>query len=138
MYETKSQVSVSERIVASRVDMLIAVYDAAIEATQSAEELLRENNEGEASVATARALGFVGLIESGLDLDQGEIPKRIKDLCGFIEQSLLSRKPDSVAAAARVLRNLRDGFQGIRSQARTLEHGGSIPRICAESIDTVV
>lgn len=138
MYETSPKRSVSERIVASRVDMLIAVYDAAIESTEAAENALRNHDDPEAAVSTARALGFIGLIESGLDLEQGEIPKRIKDLCGFVEQSLLGADPDSIASASRVLRNLRDGFEGIRSEAKTLENGGSIPRLCAASIDTVV
>ena len=138
MYQKNQAKSVSEQIVSSRVDMLIAMYDAAIEATARAERSLRDNNDHEAALARSQALGFVGLIESGLDLQQGDIPKRIRELCGFVEQSLLSSNTDEIAASTRVLRNLRDGFIGIRAEARALENSGAIPRLSAKSVDTLV
>ena len=138
MYERNQTRPIAERIAASRVDMLIAIYEAAIEATENAARMLLAGQDYEAAMRRSQALALVGLIESGLDMTQGEIPKRIKELCGFIEQSLLSSKPDQIAAAARILRNLHDGFVGIKAEARTLEDMGTIPQLAINAVDTLV
>ena len=81
---------------------------------------------------------LVGLIESGLDTDQGDIPKKIKDLCGFVERSLLSSDVQQIEAAVRVLRNLHEGFAGIKDEAIALEGAGAIPQVPTNSVDTIV
>ena len=138
MYELNDAKSIAEQIASSRVDMLIAIYDATIEATTKAVEMLRSQRDHEAALAKSQALALVGLIESGLDLSKGEIPKQIKELCGFIEHSLLQSNPEQIAAAARVLSNLRAGFAGIKAEAAALEQNGEIPRLSTISVDTVV
>ena len=137
MYESNDTKPVAEQIATSRVDMLIAIYDATIAATQNAVDLLRSDRVHEAALAKSQALVLVGLIESGLDLSQGEIPKQIKELCGFIEQALLNSDPEEIAAATRVLSNLRDGFAGIKEEAVALEELGEIPPVSRTSVDTV-
>lgn len=138
MYEQYDVKPIAEQIASSRVDMLIAIYDATIEATDKAANMLRANKAHEAALAKSQALVLVHLIESGLDLSQGEIPKQIKELCAFIEHSLLHSNPEAIAASTRVLINLRDGFAGIKREAIAMETNGEIPRLATVSVDTVV
>lgn len=138
MYEKQESQSIAEQIVSSRVGMLLAIYEAAIKATDEVVEKLRAEREHEAALSRAQALVLVSLIESGLDTDRGEIPEKIKDLCGFVERSLLSLDMEQIEAAARVLRNLHQGFLGIKDEAIALEGAGAIPRVPTSSVDTIV
>lgn len=138
MYENQESQSIAEQIVSSRVEMLLAIYEAAIKATDEVVEKLRAQRDHEAALSRAQALVLVGLIESGLDTDQGDIPKKIKDLCGFVERSLLSLDIEQIDAAARVLRNLHEGFSGIKEEAISLEGAGAIPQVPTSTVDTIV
>ena len=138
MYESMETAPIAERITSSRVEMLIAIYDAAIHATDRVEQLLEKGEEDQAILAKSQAAVLVGLIESGLDLSQGEIPEKIRDLCGFVQASLIASKPEEIQAAGRVLRNLRAGFVVIKSEATARESRGEIPRVPTSSVDTLV
>lgn len=138
MYESMESAPIAERITSSRIEMLIAIYDAAIDAIDRVEELLENGEEDKAVLATSQAAILIGLIESGLDLSQGEIPEKIRDLCEFVQASLIASTPAEIQAAGRVLRNLRAGFVGIKSEATALESRGEIPRVPTSSVDTLV
>ena len=129
----------SDSITASRVDMLIAIYDAAIGALDKVLKELSGDGENRAVLARSQALVFVGLIESGLDLSQSEIPNRIQQLCHFAEQALLDSDHANITAARLALNNIRDAFVEIKDEATELENAGQIPPLSLEnSINTVV
>lgn len=138
MYTTEETRPIAERIASSRINMLLVIYEAAIKATERAAAEIRDDNKADAAMARSQALVLVGLIESGLDLSYGKIPQNIKDLCRFIEESLLTSDPERIDIAARVLRNLHEGFRGINDQAQALEAQGLIPNVTTTSVDTVV
>ena len=128
-----------DAIASSRVDMLIAVYKAAIDSIDEVIANLSAGQPHQTALARSQAIVLVGLIESGLDLSQGEIPNRIMELCGFVENSILQGKEAEIKVARKVLCNLRDGFIEIRDEATKLEDAGEIPALSsASSIDTVI
>lgn len=139
MYERNGANQEVDHITASRVNMLISIYDAAIDAIDDVLNTIEIGSSHEATVARSQAIVLVGLIENGLDLSQGEIPNRIKDLCGFVEQALLRGQAPEIIVSRQVLKNLRDGFTGIKAEANKLESDGKIPQLSAAcSIDTVI
>lgn len=131
MYERTGRVAKDnlDPVVASRVDMLLAIYDGALQAIDDVVLAMAESRIHEAGLSRSRALVLVGLIENGLDLSQGDIPQRIKDLCGFIERALLDLNIEKMNSARSVLQNLRDGFAGIQDEANQLEAEGKIPHL---------
>ena len=139
MYGRNGVKNTSDSITASRVDMLIAIYDAAIGAIDKVLKELSGDGENRAVLARSQALVFVGLIESGLDLSQSEvIANRIQQLCQFAEQALLDSNHDNITAARSALNNIRDAFVEIKDEATELESVGAIPPLSLENcIDTV-
>ena len=137
MYEHNGATKIESLIGSSRIDMLLAIYDAAIEATSTVEEMLRTGKAHEAALAKSQALVLVALIESGLDLDRGQVPNKIKDLCGFVEKSLLDSNRHEIASSVKILTNIRDGFAGIKQEAIELEQIGEIPKVTTVSVDTM-
>ncbi len=110
----------------SRIAMLTKLYEAAHHATQQAAQALSEDPVS-AGTHQVKAIALVHAIESGLDLNQGEIPQRIQQLCHFVEQCLLSADVERTESAARIMRQLADGFAAIHSEAHRLELDGEIP-----------
>ena len=120
----------------SRIAMLTELYEAAHHATQQAAQALSENP-ASAGAHQVKAIALVNAIESGLDLDQGEIPQRIQQLCYFVQQCLLSADIEKTESAARVMRHLADGVSAIQHEAQQLEQDGQIPPLQLPALDTL-
>ena len=135
MYPAEKQDELSV-VPSNRVDMVIAVYDATIESVEEVISRMQDDQLAEAALAKSQALVRLGLIESGLDLNYGSIPQKIKDLCGFVERSLLTSNLNDIRASIPVLKNLRDGFVGIRDQAIAMEESGELPKLPTKLFDT--
>jgi len=128
-----------DAITSSRVDMLLAIYGAAIDAIDAVISGLTKDQPHETALAKSQAIVLVGLIESGLDVSQGEVPNRIRELCGFVEHSILQGTVNEIQVARKVLANLRDGFIEIKDEATKLERDGTIPQISSAcSINTII
>lgn len=136
MYPQTQTDSIGDSVSRSRVDMLIAIYDSAILAAEELEADLQSGSDG--AVAKLQLVKSLNLIESGLDLSLGELPQRIQQICQFIEFRLVHPDADEIAACCRILRNLRDGFVGVRSDAVRMEALGEIPSVSTKSVDTLV
>ena len=120
----------------SRIAMLTELYEAAHHATQQAAQALSEDP-ASAGAHQVKAIALVHAIESGLDLKQGEIPQRIQQLCYFVEQCLLSADVERTESAARIIRQLADGFSAIHHEAHQLEQDGEIPPLQLPALDTL-
>ncbi len=120
----------------SRITMLSELYEAAHHATQQAAQALSEDPVS-AGAHQLKAITLVHAIEAGLDLDQGEIPQRIQQLCYFVEQCLLSADMERIESAARILRQLADGFSAIHDEAHRLEQDGQIPPLQLLTLNTL-
>jgi flagellin-specific chaperone FliS len=113
----------------SRIDMLLALYDGALERTDRALALLRQQDAAGARPLLARAQLIVTQIAAGIDLGAGETAVnhfRVLELCVF---SLNRGALADVEAARGCLATLRQGFEAIREKARQLELSGAIPPV---------
>ena len=119
----------------SRIEMLNQLYRAALDATQKAADAVSANSAA-AGQHCVQALALVNTIETGLDLNQGELPQRIQQLCHFVQASLLSGDVAKLESAVRVLRLLAEGFSGIQKEAIELEENGQIPPLQLSACDT--
>lgn len=110
----------------TRVDMLLAVYDAAILAL---DEALAGPAADAAAAPEARlkAQQLVLLLLEGIDDSAGEPAPSIRRLLLFVLDRLQSRSGDDWRDARKVLSLLRDGFQQVADEARRLEQSGAIP-----------
>lgn len=110
----------------TRIDMLLALYDRAIEhcraycdnADQAARELHR-----------VRAIRIVMHLRLGLNLELGEVPQRVAQLLEFVHHCLLNGGAASVGDGCKILTTLREGFGGIQEEAIELERRGEIPPV---------
>lgn len=117
----------------TRIDLLLAMYDGAIGRLERAAEALRRNDAETAQPLVDRAQLIVGELVNCLDLSYGEVPVNTLRLYEFVLHLLGQGGVDQIEAALKVLRNLREGFQGIRDQAVDLERSGQIPAFGEDS-----
>jgi flagellar protein FliS len=111
----------------TRIDLLLALFDGAIERLDKAIPLLRQRDRKNAAPLLARASLIVNGLASGLDKDLGEVPENLLRLYEFVTHAIRTQRFDHLEAATRVLRTLREGFQGIRQEALQMERSGAIP-----------
>lgn len=112
-----------------RVDMLLALYDAALRNVDAA---ISASTRGDTELAQQhrnKTLRIVLELYAGLDLSYGELPARVAQLCEYMQYVLLTGQATELASVREVLKELREGFQAIRSEAIRLEQEGKIPGI---------
>ena len=125
-----------QNVVWTRIEMLNDLYAAAVDATEKVAEALSQGSPTAASYRL-KAIALVNVIESGLDLSQGEIPQRIQQLCHHVQQCLVDGEIERIKSAAHVLRELSEGFLGIKNEAIQLEENGVIPPLQFSRYDTL-
>ena len=116
----------------TRIDMLIQVYDMAIDAMKNGIEIIDGTREGDITDARIDAQRKVLLIADGLAVDQGGTAVDVLNLCLFVFDKIPSDKVADWKDALRILETLREGFVSIQNEAREAERNGSIP-----ALDTV-
>lgn len=113
--------------VPTRIDLILTLYDRALELLKTAEAALAR---GEIA-ATSGALGQVQLIVSGLAAGSTEQPEGLAHnflrLYEFVASRLTEPTTENIQAARRVLEPLREAFESIRGEALRLEREGQLP-----------
>jgi flagellar protein FliS len=113
----------------SRIDMLLALYDGAIERLDKAMSLLNQGQEKAAEPLLTRVQLIVGALVTGMVENGSEIQTNLFRLYEFVLHSIRTGGVDNLRAAKNTMNTLREGFQGIRSEAVHLERSGTIPPI---------
>jgi flagellin-specific chaperone FliS len=113
----------------TRIDMLLALIDGAIDRVERASAALARNDRAAASVLLLRTQRIVTELIAGLDFQYGQIPRNLYDLYSFVLRSIGLAGPADLNAALQVLRVIREGFCGIRGEAVQLERSGAIPSV---------
>ncbi len=113
----------------SRIDTLLALYDAAIDALTQAAVALGKQDAAAAAPLLARAKLAVTGLAGGVDPGYGELPKGMLRLYEFVLHRLGCGTPECVADALDVLQPLREGLENIRPDALALERSGAVPPI---------
>jgi flagellar secretion chaperone FliS len=119
---------------ATRIDLLLALYDGAIERIAVAMNCLRDGQPSAAFEHIARAQLIVSGITTGIRTDIApQLGVSILRLLEFVVYQLAQNNLDGLSAALNVMNNLREGFNTIRPEAIQLERSGQIPPVDANS-----
>ena len=120
----------------TRIDLLLTLYDKALERLANAEDSLRM---GDAPGATAHLIKtqlILNGLASGVKLDmEPERGANMLRLYEFAANELRIPRAEGIANARKILRTLREGFEAIRAEANELERNGTIP--AAESLPLI-
>jgi flagellar protein FliS len=115
---------------ATRIDLLLAMYDGAIERIAEAMNCLNEGNKRKAVPHLVRAELIVASLASGVRTNIApEMSVNMLRLYEFVVYKLSQVELSALSSALKVLNNLREGFEKIRPEARELERTGKIPSI---------
>jgi flagellin-specific chaperone FliS len=118
----------------TRIDSLLALFDAACERTGQAVRALEASDEVLARTSRVRARLVVLGLWAGVDQGRGGTAGEIVSLYRFAANALATGTLEDVRGALAVLNTLREGFRGIREEGVELERAGVIPphdAICA-------
>ncbi len=113
----------------TRIDMLLALYDGAVERGEQALAALEQNDAKTAKNRLVKARLIVMGLVSGVVADGDPVTTDILRLYEFALHMLEKGGAEDIRAALNVLRILREGFQKIRPEAVNLERQGKIPPI---------
>ncbi len=111
----------------TRIEMLLALYDGAIDRIAQARQLLADGKRLEAERLLLRAERIVVELMAGLAVDGSELTKNLRKLYLFVLDALTQENDLQLQGAERVLRTLRDAWAQIAPEAIQLERNGQIP-----------
>ena len=112
----------------TRADMLLALYNGAIEQIELAIA------DGPSSIVhRTRAAALVTAIRTGIDTDVDELSTQIDQLCEFVQHCLAEGDAKRMQSALKVLQEIRDGFEGVRDDANRREQTGEIPALSTQA-----
>lgn len=121
----------------TRIDLLLALYDGAIQRIGRAEELLRSGNRNEAVPLLSKSQLIVGELAAGVrtDIDPVAGPNLLR-LYEFIVYQLSQATPEGAAQSRKLLETVRQGFEAIRGEAMELERRGEV--VSSDNLRTVL
>ncbi len=115
----------------TRIEMLIALYEKAMEHTQTAIDAQSEPLQAEQCF---RAMRIVTHLQAGLDKNYGEIPDQVERLLEFANHLLLSGETNKLSDALSILSQLKSAFDSILIESIELERQGHIPALQEEVV----
>jgi flagellar protein FliS len=113
----------------TRIDMLLALFDGAIERLDKVLVLNRQGDLVQGKPLLDRTRLIVGALISGMDGSGSETQTNLLRLYEFSLHCIDQGDESSLTAARNTLATLREGFQGIRAEAVQLERSGEISPI---------
>ncbi len=121
-----------QEVTGTRIDLLLSLYDGAIERLETARDLLRQGNAAAAQPLLVRVQMIVLGLAAGVNLEVGDPSSpALLQLYEFSIHALGSGKVEDVEAVLRCLDTVREGFRAIRDEAVRLERSGAIPPLTA-------
>jgi flagellar biosynthetic protein FliS len=114
----------------TRADLLLALYDKALERLDRAEASLQAGDAVAATSQLAKAQLTVMALASGVNVEVNpENGTNMLRLYEFVVHELRTLNAPGIANARKVLRTLREGFEAIRDEANEMERRGQIPPV---------
>ncbi len=110
----------------TRIEMLIALYDRAIQHCQSFERDIETGNNSGATFHEFKAQKLICGIHAGIDQNGTELVDNLNRILEYCSTKVAERQP---ATAVHSLTILRDAWEQIREESNQLEAAGSIPPI---------
>lgn len=113
----------------TRIDMLLALFDGAIERLMKAEECLRRQDADGARPLAIKAQLIVMGMASGVNAESAdECGSNLLRLYEFVVHQLRTPDAKAIRSSIATLETLRDGFRSIRVEAAGLEQAGRIAK----------
>lgn len=109
-----------------RIDLVLALFDGAIEKLQAAQSALQRQDAPTAKPLLVRARLIVGGLISAVDPSQGDLAVQFLRLYEFVQHSIDKGQLKDISGSLKVLTTLREGMQAIRPEAAELERSGRI------------
>ncbi|WP_437227807.1 hypothetical protein SH661x_000565 [Planctomicrobium sp. SH661] len=122
----------------TRIEMLLAIYDATIAALDAGIDVLNQNRHDAYPAIRLRATQLFILLISGVDPEVSEVGVNIRSLCIFCLDQIETRDPAAWSDARNILATVREGFQRIREEGIQLEAQGAIPQLPQASTQTLL
>jgi flagellar biosynthetic protein FliS len=114
----------------TRIEMLLALYDGALERLDLAEAALKAGDKKNAIPLMARTQLIVSALAAGVRPGVNEeMSTNMLRLYDFVVRQLTEPELQRIVDARKILRNLRQGFEAIREEANLLERTGQIPPV---------
>jgi flagellar biosynthetic protein FliS len=111
----------------TRIELLLALYDGALERLDRAEAALKAGNTNAATGLLSRIQLIVSELAAGVVLEGNEeAGTNMLRLYEYVTHELRSPRVEGIANARKVLRTLREGFEAIRGEANELERSGKL------------
>lgn len=111
----------------TRIDLLLALYDKALERLDRAEEALRANDTAGAVSLLLKTQQIIMALAEGVRVDVNpEVNTNILRLYEFAMHETAQANVKAIGNARKVLRTLREGFEAIRVEANAMERDGRI------------
>lgn len=111
----------------TRIDMLLALYERAIDRLERARTALEHRDATAAGTLLVDAQVLLYGLVSGVNVEYGELPENFLRLYEFVLQNIRLGGVEKLAEAVQILNTLRTGLQEIRAEAVQLERAGEIP-----------
>ncbi len=112
----------------TRIDLLLALYDGAIDRLDQAKSAIHGGSLAAAVPLLSRTQLIVTELASGVRTDVNEeMGQNMLRLYEFVTHELRCPSLIGIANVRNVLATLREGFQSIRTEAAELERSGRLP-----------
>ena len=120
----------------TRIDLLLALYDSAIGRLRDATAALAENRADDVGLHIGKAQLVLSEIVAGIRPEANpELAGNLYYLFEYVTHQLATPTADSLASAVKILSEIKEGFEAIRTEAIELERGGQVPPVrAAESL----
>lgn len=113
----------------TRIDMLLLIYENAIEALDKGIAILESADRTDFIHARVDAQRKILLIAEGLSVDTDPTAAHIMNLCVFILDQISTDSLENWQTSLKLIETLHEGFQQIADEARELERKGKIPQL---------
>lgn len=114
----------------TRIDMLLSLYDGAIDRLDKGAQAVRDGNDPAAVSYLAKTQLILSELAAGVRMTGNEeLGGNLLRLYEFAAHQLRQPRLDGIATARGVLVTLREGFEAIRTEANNLERSGKLPTV---------
>jgi flagellar secretion chaperone FliS len=112
----------------TRMDLLLALYDKALERLDRAAAALKAGDAQTAVPQMSKTQLIVAEMAAGVRLEGNEENgANMLRLYEYVSNELRQPKSEGIANARKILATLREGFEAVRAEANELERTGRLP-----------
>jgi flagellin-specific chaperone FliS len=110
----------------TRADMLLALFDGAVERLELAADCLRRDDQATGLRLLTRAQVLVCELAGGVDPDYAHAAAFLR-LYGMASTAIAAATVEHIESALHILRTMRSSVAGLRDEAVRLERQGDLP-----------